>query len=253
VTYKLTNRVVWITGCDTGVGRELALGFSRNGATVIATCLTDALQTGSFEAELRNNSETSRVLQQDVTCDEHAQSVAEHIEKLGAKKIVLINNAGIYPRVPADELTNTDWRQLMAVNLDGAWYSSNAVIPLMKKLGYGKIIQIGSITATLGVEHLTHYIASKLGVIGMTRGLARDLGRYGIRSNCVVLGAIRVAAEAALGDPDVIDAKVFAHQCLTERLEPRDVLPTFMFLASADSDPITGQVITIDAGWSHST
>jgi len=253
MTNKLTDRVVWITGCDTGVGRELALGFAENGATVIATCLTDDSETRSFEATLKSHTRLSKVLQQDVTCEEHAQSVAQHIGELDFQRIILINNAGVYPRVPADELTNSAWRQLMAVNLDGAWYTTNAVIPLMKKHGYGKIIQIGSITATLGVEHLTHYIASKLGVIGMTRGLARDLGRYGIRSNCVVLGAIRVAAEAALGEPDVIDAKVFAHQCLAERLEPRDILPTFMFLASSDSDPITGQVITIDAGWSHST
>lgn len=140
---------------------------------------------------------------------------------------------------------------MMSVNLDGAWYCCKAAIPIMKAAGYGKIIQVGSVKSVLGSRNSTHYIASKMGVVGMTRGLARDLGPHGIRVNCVVLGAIRVAAEKMYGDAHKLDQEINANQCVPVRLSPADVRLVFAFLASAGSDAITGQSITVDAGWTH--
>jgi 3-oxoacyl-[acyl-carrier protein] reductase len=249
----LDSRVVWITGTKTGIGRALALDFAERGAIVVATCIGGASESDGLEDDLKTRSTRSVVLEQDVTREDHAAAVADHISATFGRLDVLINNAGIYPRQPADIMTNQEWRDLLAINLDGAWYSCHAAIPLMKEAGYGKLIQVGSITTTVGMEHLTHYISSKMGVLGMTRGLARDLGMYGIRANCVVLGAVQVESEKAVGDPAEIEDIVNAHQCLNGRLTPDDVLPTFAFLASTDSDAITGQSITVDAGWIHTT
>ncbi len=250
----LTDRVIWITGSSAGIGRALALDFAVRGATVVATCLGGPAESDSLDIELREWSESSLVLEQDVTKEDDAQAVAGIVRELCKKSaVVLINNAGIYPRKPADQMTNQEWRDLMSINLDGAWYSCHAAIPIMKEAGYGKLIQVGSITPTVGMEHLAHYISSKMGVLGMTRGLARDLGVYGIRANCVVLGAIQVETEKELGNAEELEDKLNTYQCLPGRLTAADVIPTFAFLASSCSDAITGQSITVDAGWTHTT
>ncbi len=249
----ILNRVVWITGTSTGIGRSLSLGFAKRGAIVIATCLGGREKSNGLDEMLKSVSEKSMVLEQDVTNEKHAVEVTEKISREFGTLDVLINNAGVYPRQPADEMTNEQWHQMMRINLDGAWYSCQSAIPLMKKQGYGNLIQVGSITPIVGMMNLTHYMSSKMGVLGMTRGLARDLGPYGIRVNCVVLGAVLTEGEKEIIDADSVLALVNEKQCIEGRILPKDVEPTFAFLASASSDAITGQSITVDLGWTHTT
>ena len=116
----------------------------------------------------------------------------------------------------------------------------------------GVIINVGSITLRLGMANLTHYEASKGGLVGLTRGLARDLGKYGIRVNCVHLGAVRTEGELRLfPDQESILRELNEKQSLSGRLTPESVEPVFAFLASSDSLDITGQCLTVDRGWTH--
>jgi NAD(P)-dependent dehydrogenase (short-subunit alcohol dehydrogenase family) len=245
----LDNKIAWITGTTRGVGRALALGFAKRGAIVVATGISED-QSG-LESELKAFNEKSVFLKQDVSQPDHAERIAAEIQKRFGKLDILINNAGIDPRKPADEITNEDWAQVMDTNLNGAWFTTRAAIPLMKQAKYGKIIQLGSITAHIGFKQLTHYMSSKMGMEGMTWGLARDLGVYGIRVNCLVLGAVKVDKEIEMGNPQEIEDFVNQHQCIAGRILPEDVESVFAFFASSDSDAITGQSVHVDLGWTR--
>ena len=244
----LKNKTVWITGCSRGIGRELALSFSQKGAAVIATMRNPDTR---LQDELQRGHPSSLVLNQDVTHAEDAQAVAEKIRETFGRLDVLINNAGIDPRIPAGEMRAAHWDSVIRTNLDGCWHCCEAALPLMRPLQSSSIINVGSITAHIGMPHLAHYIASKQGIIGLTRGLARDLGAEGVRVNCIVLGAVVVEKESDLGSEEEILALVNRNQCIPGRIHPVDVMPTFHFLASDASRPITGQSLHVDNGWTH--
>jgi NAD(P)-dependent dehydrogenase (short-subunit alcohol dehydrogenase family) len=248
----LKNKIVWITGCSRGVGRELALSFAEKGSTVIATMRN--LEAGDAEGlgeKLRRGNPKSLVLVQDVKNPEDAQAVAQKIGERFGQLDVLINNAAIDPRVPATEMTFSQWDSVLDANLGGSWHCCQAAMPLMRQLETASIINVGSITAHVGMADLTHYIASKQGLIGLTRGLARDLGPDGVRVNCMVLGAVMVAKECELGTEEEILDLVNQNQCIPGRIHPADIVPTFHFFASDASRPITGQSLHVDKGWTH--
>jgi len=241
---ELTNIVCLVTGAGAGIGNGLVHGFLRRGAKVGAGLRDAEKSTPQILPALP--------LPMDVTdADQITESVAAVIGEFG-RIDVLINNAGIDPRLPADELTYDEWRRVLDLNLDGAWRCCEAVIPHMKAQQSGVIINVGSIAFHSGFPHLTHYMASKGGIVGMTRGLARDLGSYGIRVNCVHLGAVQTDGERRhFPDEQQVLEQVNARQCLPGRLTPGNIEPVFAFLSSPDSYWITGQCLTVDGGWIH--
>lgn len=245
----LENKIVWITGCGRGIGRELALGFSQMGATVVATVLGG--MDARLQEVLRQGSPASLVLPQDVTRAEDARAVARAIGENFGRLDVLINNAGVDPRRAAGDIRAEHWDAVLRTNLDGCWHCCEAAVPLMRPLGNSSIINVGSITAHIGMPHLAHYIASKQGLVGLTRGLARDLGPDGVRVNCIVLGAVVVEKERNLGSEEEILAVVNRNQCIPGRIQPADVIPVFRFFASDASRAITGQSLHVDKGWTH--
>lgn len=240
----LTNKVCLITGADEGLGFGTAMGFLKRGAKV-AVGLLNAEKSAARTAP-------AFAVPMDVTKPEQVEAaIAQVIEHFG-RIDVLINNAGIYPRCPADEMTYDDYKKLREVNLDGTWRCCLAVIPHFKKQGHGVIINTGSITLRAGKAHLAHYESTKGGILGLTRGLARDLGQYGIRVNCLHLGAVLTEGEVRLGvDPAKQLARLEEKQCLPGRLTPETVEPNFAFFASDESGDVTGQSLTIDRGWVH--
>lgn len=240
----LTGKVCLITGADEGIGYGLVQGFLKRGARVAA----GLLQPDKFATKVA----PAFAVPMDVTKpDQVTAAVAAVIAKFG-RIDVLVNNAGIYPRCPADELTFEKWRQVHDINLDGTWRCCEAVIPHMKQQAKGVILNTGSITFRAGLPNLAHYEATKGGVVGLTRGLARDLGKFGIRVNCLHLGAIRTEGELRLGADQQKVLKTFEEkQSLPGRLTPETIEPTYAFFACDESGDITGQCLTVDRGWIH--
>ena len=241
---ELTDKVCVVTGAGEGVGRGLVRGFLQRGARVVAGVRSLEKSAAAVAP--------AWAVKLDVTkTDEVRRAVEEIVARFG-RIDVWINNAGIYPRQPADEMTEADWRRVLDTNLDGAWRCCEAVMPHMKRQQGGVILNVGSITLRLGVAHLAHYHASKGGLVGLTRGLARDLGAHGIRVNCVHLGAVLTEGEIRLfPDQAAVLRELEEQQALRGRLTPETVEPVFAFLASDDSRDITGQCLTVDRGWSH--
>lgn len=244
MSVELTGLVCLITGAGAGVGKGLVHGFLKRGARVAAGLR-------SLDKS-RDKVLPALPLQMDVTKSEEVKAAVSTTVAEFGRIDVLINNAGIYPRQPADEMTFDEWRRILDLNLDGAFRCCEAVIPHMKFQQSGVIINVGSITLQAGFPNLTHYLASKGGLVGLTRGLARDLGQYNLRVNCLHLGAIETEGEhAAFSDPVEVLKRVNEKQCIPGRLTPESIEPTFAFFASRDSFPITGQCLTLDQGWVH--
>jgi 3-oxoacyl-[acyl-carrier protein] reductase len=240
----LSGMVCLITGTDEGLGNGLVHGFLKRGAKVAAGLLDANTSAPRIGAALP--------VQLDVTKQDQVTAAVEKTLQAFGRLDVLINNAGIYPWAAADGMTYAQWRQVLDVNLDGTFRCCNAVAPAMKGQGSGAIINVGSITLRGGLPKLSHYIASKGGIVGLTRGLARDLGALGIRVNCIHPGAIQTEGEIRkFPDQESILKDLNQKQCLPGRITPADIEPAFAFLASRESAAITGQCLTVDKGWFH--
>lgn len=238
---SLENRVCVITGASQGIGESIARGFAKRGATVIAT----SLEQPKIENAAMN-------LAWDVSDPAAATRVMEQVVERYGKVDVLVANAGIYPRQNWQDVTDEDWRKVLAVNLDGTWHAAKAAAKYMTQQGYGKIVTVTSIEVALGVAEHVHYDSAKAGVIGLTRSLARALGPSGVRVNALMPGAIRTPTELIqFPDQESVAKRIAQRQCVPARLESDDIEPCFAFLCASESDAITGQVICVDHGLIH--
>jgi 3-oxoacyl-[acyl-carrier protein] reductase len=241
VAIDLAGKVCVITGAAAGIGEALARGFASRGARVVATDVAAPAIT-----------EAAECLPWDVTDAPRARMVIEQVVAKFGRIDAFIANAGIMPRQPWSQLTPDDFRRVMAVNLDGAWHGAQAAALQMTRLGYGKIVFVSSVEVLMGVPEHVHYDASKAGIIGMTRALARAVGPQGVRVNCVMPGAVQTAGELRdFPDQVRLAVQLARRQCLPARLSPAAIEPVFAFLCSADSDSITGQVLCADHGLAH--
>jgi len=237
----LQNRVCVITGAAEGIGAAVARGFIRRDAIVVAT---DLMIPDLPEAQM--------CLSYDVRDASRAKGVLEEVVKRFGKIDAFIANAGIMPRQNWDEISSEDWREVLNVNLDGAWRGAQAAAKFMTEDNYGKIVFVSSVEFEMGVAVHCHYDASKAALIGLTRAFARAVGPQGVRVNCVMPGAVQTESEKIqFPDHEVIARLLAERQCLPARLQPEDIEPVFAFLCSEESDAITGQVICADHGLVH--
>lgn len=248
---RLKDKVSIITGGAEGIGKSYVVGFAREGAKVVIADIN--LGAANVLANtLRKEGKEALAIKTDVSSLESTEEmVRKTIERFGRIDI-LVNNAAMYIRVklsvvPIYELDPDEWDRAMAVNLKGVFLCSKAVFPPMMKQGGGKIINITSNLALTGRANMAHYVASKGGVISLTRSLAREGGDYNINVNCIAPGS------TLSEDPKDPAALEFRKQVVPlraiKRVEyPDDLVGAAIFLASSDSDFITGQTIVVDGG-----
>jgi 3-oxoacyl-[acyl-carrier protein] reductase len=242
----LSSKVAAVTGSARGIGRAVAQLFAQHGAHLL---LLDRDPHGNAETAAGFRPETRFLSQQLDICDRPALDAAfcQAAREIGPIDI-LINNAGVYPRQGFLGMTAQQWDDMQDINLKSMFHTCQAVLPDMVKRRAGKIINISSVTFYIGVPNLTHYVASKGGVIGFTRALAREFGPHNIHINSITPGAIDVEAEKDFVSPS--DIQVFLeNQSLKRRMTPLDIARTCLFLGCELSDGLTGQSLNVDGGW----
>lgn len=248
---KLQDKAAIVTGGGRGIGRAYALRFAAEGASVaVADIVFENAQTVAEEIKAKGGE--ALALQTDIASEASTmEMVKKTVERFG-KIDILMNNAAIYYGVGIkrwDAWVPEDWDRIMTVNVRGSWLCIKAVSPQMKAQGKGKIINIASSTADSGYHGLLPYTCSKGAVMTMTKALARALGRYNINVNCISPGY--TMSEASLQMPGS-SAEGFEAGIKTRALrreeKPDDLAGTALFLASDDSDFITGQIVTVDGG-----
>ena len=249
---RLDGRVSIVTGGAKGIGRHYSLALAAQGARVMIADIVDGAELAAeIAAKHGANSVASEIC--DVS-DESAvkRLVAATLERFGQID-VLVNNAALYAPLHEQKFTEIDvalWDKVMAVNLRGPFLMAKHVAPEMAKRKYGKIINIGSGTAVRGIPWIMHYATSKGGIIAMTRSMSRELGDDGIRVNTLMPGFTlsNSIVEQNPGHVETARGRAIASRALKRDMHPEDLLGTLVFLASADSDFMTGQMIAVDGG-----
>ncbi len=245
-----TDKVVIITGAARGLGQAYARQFARLGASVAVNDLRDCSDTLTI---IEQEGATGLSTRTDVTSSQSTVEMAEAVVEKFGRIDVLVNNAALYGSLtfaPFDKLDESEWDATMNVNVKGIWQCCKAVLPSMKSQNSGSIINISSLAATYGMPNGLHYTASKAAVIGATRGLARELGRYEIRVNAVAPNVVNTDAtsEVFQDKKDKVVEVTLSQQAIRRPLETDDIVGAVLFLASDHSKLTTGQTIMVDGG-----
>ncbi|MGI5817872.1 MAG: 3-oxoacyl-[acyl-carrier-protein] reductase [Armatimonadota bacterium] len=245
------RRVALVTGASRGIGAAIALRLARDGCDLALNWVRDDARDNRAEAEAV--AEQARALEVEALCVEAdvtdrdavgamAAEVADHLGPIA----VLVNNAGITRDRTLRKLPPEDWDAVLAVNLTGAFNCARAVVDGMTERGWGRIISISSVVALMGNFGQANYAASKAGLLGMTKSLAREVARRGVTVNAVAPGFIDSEMTAAI-PPDVAE-QIVASIPVGAMGEPIDVANAVAFLASDEARYITGHVLSVNGG-----
>ena len=242
------NRVVIVTGAAGGLGEAFAKRFAYLGCK-IAVCDINYEKVVQLADELVSNYAVESIaIKADVTDESSTKSMANKVFAKWGKLDVLVNNAAIYNgivRKPFYDMEESEWDRVMSVNLKGTWLASKAVFPFMKTKG-GAIVNVSSATFMSGSPNWAHYVASKGGVIGLTRSMAREVGDFNIKVNAVAPGFTLTEASYALME----NAASYGvnRGAIKRSSEANDIVGAVVFLASEDASFITGQTLVVDGG-----
>lgn len=246
----LEDKIVIVTGAGRGLGQAYAIEAARLGARVVAG---DILDCGETVQRIESAGGRAVGVELDVTDPGTTMAMAEAAEGAFGGANVLVNNAALYGALTGgrfDQLDEGEWDRTMNVNVKGVWNCCKAVVPLLRKAGGGSIINVASLAATYGMPFALHYTTSKAAVVGMTRALARELGRDEIRVNAIAPTAVVTEGTAEFfgGKVDTALEVIRNDQCLRRNPGPDDMVGTVMWLASDASGFVTGQTISVDGG-----
>jgi len=244
---RLRGKIALVTGAQQGIGRGIALAFAREGADVAVNYLDDRAAAEKVLREVHAAGRRAVLVQADVARPTDAQTmVAQVLSELGGLD-VLVNNAGVYPRVPFLEMRETDWDLVLDVNLKGGFFCAQAAARAMVAAGRrGSIINMAS-QAIRGAVRGVHYSASKGGVVAMTRATALELAPHGIRVNAIAPG-LTDTAQPRYGNNENELAAMARAVPLGRMAQPDDIAAVAVFLASDDARHVTGQTVHVNGG-----
>ncbi len=234
---SLEGKTALVTGASRGIGRAIATELARAGASVVVS-----YRTGADEAEALAQEIDGRAVQADVS---DAASAAALVEEAGDLDI-LVNNAGVTRDGLIVRMSDDDWREVIDTNLASCFFTCRAVTRGMMRKRAGSIVNISSIVGLRGNWGQTNYAASKAGIIGFTKSLARELGSRNIRANVVVPGYVKSRLTDVL--PEEATGAMLENTPLGRLGDPEDVAGAVRFLSSEDARFITGAVLLVDGG-----
>jgi NAD(P)-dependent dehydrogenase (short-subunit alcohol dehydrogenase family) len=246
---RLTGRVAIVTGGARGIGRAIAEAYAAEGcAVVVGDVLLEEAAAACEAIEAAGG--RALAVEADVADTAAADHLVAQAEALDGRVDILVNNAGRYDgtrAAPLEDLTVEEWDDILRVNVRGVWNMTRAVVPVMRRAGYGKIVNLASGTVIQGTPFTLHYVASKGAVVAMTRAMARELGPDGIRVNALAPGLTESGATRRWEVP--ADRRPpLPTAALPGKLTPDDLVGTAIFLAAADSDAMTGQLLAVNLG-----
>lgn len=256
----LSGQIAIITGGGRGIGRAIALRFAREGASIVLSARTQS-QIDSVAAEIEAVGQKATAIPADVSRDADCQAIVQTARKQFGRIDILVNNAGVLGPVKAvEEMSPGEWDEVIAVNLRGPFLLTRLVLPDMYQRSSGAIINISSVAAKAAFQWNGPYAASKAGLVGLTRTLAAEAARKGVRVNAICPGPVpetemsqalgKALAERLHADPDELFEGFLERILQGKPQTAADVADAALFLASPQSAAITGQTLNVDGGMS---
>ncbi|HBF43166.1 MAG TPA: 3-oxoacyl-ACP reductase [Desulfobacteraceae bacterium] len=246
---KLKGKIALVTGSSRGVGRAVALGFAKDGAKVVVNYTSNEKAANEAVNKIQAMGSEAVSVRADVAQKTDAERLVETTIKTFGRIDILVNNAGFTRPAMMINMTEEQWDQVVDIHLKGAFLCSQAAGRQMKEQNYGKIINVTSVAGLVGTVGQINYSAAKGGIISMTKSIARELARYNICANVISLGIVATDMTKKIRSDEKLK-DIYMNRILLRRFaEPDDISPAFVFLASDDSNYITGQLLSVDGGY----
>jgi 3-oxoacyl-[acyl-carrier protein] reductase len=246
---RLKDKVALVTGSSRGVGRAVALGFAKEGANVVVNYTSNENAANEVVDAIQAMGSKAIAVKADVAQKKEAEDLVGAAVETFGKINILVNNAGFTRPALLLKMTEDQWDQVLDIHLKGAFLCSQAAGLNMKEQNSGKIINVMSVAGLVGTVGQVNYSAAKGGILSMTKSIARELARYNICCNVISLGIVATdMTEKIRSDEKLRD--IYMNRILLKRFaEPDDISPAFVFLASDESNYITGQLLCVDGGY----
>ncbi len=243
-----TGKVAVVTGAARGIGQAIAAGLAARGASIVGVDIIEAEETRDL---VQANAAQWLGIVADVSSPGDVSQLAEKALSRFGRCDIVVNNAGIFPACAFEDLSFDAWRKVISTNLDSQFLVSQAFVASMRAHGWGRIVNLTSGSVQLSTPKGAAYKASKMGAIGLTRGMAADLGKYGITVNAASPSLTRTPGVLSInGAADRLDVIANA-QAIKRVSEPTDIVGLVLFLTGEDSHFVTGQTMLADGGLSY--
>jgi 3-oxoacyl-[acyl-carrier protein] reductase len=245
----LKNKVAIVTGSSRGVGKAVALEFARQGASVVVNYTSNETAAQQVAQKIEEAGSEAITVKADVACKSDVQRLVTSASERFGRIDILVNNAGFTRPAMMVKMTEQQWDEVVDIHLKGAFLCSQAAALLMKEQKSGKIINVMSVAGLVGTVGQINYSAAKGGILSMTKSMARELARYNVCANVISLGIVATdMTEKLRSDKKLME--IYMNRILLKRFAaPEDISPAFTFLASDQSNYITGQLLCVDGGY----
>jgi len=252
IMFELSGKRALVTGSSRGIGSGIALALAKQGADVAVNCAVNLDKCDLISNEIKNLGRDSFTTQADVSKKEEVGKMFALVKEKWGRLDILVNNAGIIDYADFENISEENWDRIIDVNLKGQFLCAQEAVKLMKENNWGRIINIASISSGgvgIGFKSISHYTASKGGVVALTENMAIELAKYGINVNAIAPGAIESDMSAALRSDENLLKEVIKGIPKGRIGKPEDIGAAAVFLASNEADYITGITLYVDGGW----
>jgi 3-oxoacyl-[acyl-carrier protein] reductase len=246
---KLKDKIALVTGSSRGVGRAVALGFAKQGANVVVNYTSNENAANEVVETIQSMGSKAIAVKADVAQKPEAENLVKSAIDTFGRLDILVNNAGFTRPSMMIKMTEDQWDQVVDIHLKGAFLCAQAAGLHMKEQKSGKIINVTSVAGIVGTVGQINYSAAKGGIISMTKSIARELARYNVCANVISLGIVATDMTEKIRSDEKLK-EIYMNRILLKRFaEADDIAPAFVFLASDESNYITGQLLCVDGGY----